>query len=272
MKKVLTIVAYVFLILLAIITVFPFIYMILAGLMTFREATSIPPTLIPASFQWQNYTEVFSKAPFLQYFINTVAVSAITTIATLITSLLAAFALTSLNFKFKGVVIAIMISLLMVPYESIIFTNYNTISKMGLLNSYPALIIPFLTSIFYIYYLNTYLRSISSTFYKAAKIDGASDLEYIRKILIPMSKPALVTVGILTFISSWNSFLWPLLVTNEKKYRLLNNGLSAFTTESGNDVHLQLAAATLTVIPILIIYLVFRKEIIRGVAKNGLKG
>lgn len=272
MKKVATVIAYVFLILLGIITLFPFIYMILAGLMTYSEATSIPPTMFPKSPQWSNYAEVFTKAPFLQYFINTTFVSAVTTIATLITAVLAAFALTNLQFKYKNLVIMMMISLLMVPYESIIFTNYNTISKMGLLNTYLALIIPFLTNIFYIYYLHGYLKGISPTFYKAAKIDGASDLEYIWKILIPMSKPALVTVGILTFISSWNSFLWPLLVTNEKKYRLLNNGLSAFTTESGSDVHLQMAAATLTVLPILFIYLVFRKEIIRGVAKNGIKG
>ncbi|WP_071130705.1 carbohydrate ABC transporter permease [Enterococcus timonensis] len=272
MKRVINIICYLFLIIFAIATLFPFIYMVLAGLMTYSEATSIPPTILPAEFQWVNYAQVFAKSPFLQYFINTVFVSAVTTIATLITSTLASFALTSLNFKFKNVVLAVMVSLLMVPYESIIFTNYNTISKLGLLNTYTALIIPFLTSIFYIYYLNTYLRGISSTFYKAAKIDGASDLEYIWKILIPMSKPALTTVGILTFISSWNSFLWPLLVTNDKSMRLLNNGLSAFATESGSDIHLQLAAATLTVIPILIVYLIFRKEIIRGVAKDGIKG
>lgn len=272
MKKLMTVLSLIFIGILGVITLFPFIYMILAGLMTYSEATSIPPTFIPESFRWENYVQVFEKAPFLRYFLNTVFVSLVTTIATVITSVLAAFALTSLEFRFKKFIIGVMISLLMVPYESIIFTNYNTISRMGLLNSYSALIIPFLTSIFYIYYLNGYLQSISSTFYKAAKIDGASDLEYIWKILVPMSKPALVTVGILTFISSWNSFLWPLLVTNEKKYRLLNNGLAAFTSESGSDVHLQMAAATLTVLPILIIYLVFRKEIIRGVAKNGIKG
>jgi len=117
-----------------------------------------------------------------------------------------------------------------------------------------------------------YLKGIPDTYYKAAKIDGASDLEFIWRILVPMSKPALVTVAILTFISSWNSFLWPLLVTNSSDLRLLNNGLSAFATESGSDVQLQMAAATITVVPILIIYLIFRKEIIRGVAKNGIKG
>lgn len=272
MKYLSNVISYLFITILAVITVFPFIYMILAGLMTYNEITSLPPTLFPKSFQWGNYAEVFHKAPFLRYFLNTVGVSTITTIATLTTSVFAAFALSTLQFKFKKLVIAVMVSLLMVPGEAIIFTNYSTISKMGLLNTYGALIIPFLTSIFYIYYLNTYLKSISVTLYKAAKIDGASDMEYIRRILIPMAKPALTTVGILTFISSWNSFLWPLLVTNEKKYRLLNNGLSAFATEAGSDTHLQLAAATLTVVPVLLIYLVFRKEIIRGVAKNGIKG
>ena len=272
MKKVINYLLLALIVILSIITVFPFIYMILTGLMTYAEATSIPPTLIPKSLQFQNYLEVFQRAPFLRYFANTLFVSLFTTAATVVTSLLAAFALTSLEFKYKKVVTLVMVSLLMVPYESIIFTNYQTIAQLGLLDTYLALILPFLTSIFYIYYLNGYLRGIPSTFYKAAKIDGASDLEYIRRILVPMCKPALVTVGILTFIMSWNSFLWPLLATNTKYYRLLNNGLSAFTTESGSDVQLQMAAATLTVVPILIIYFVFRKEIIRGVAKNGIKG
>lgn len=272
MKKVSTILSYLFIVILAIVTLFPFIYMILGGLMTYSEATSIPPTLFPKHLQWHNYTEVFAKSPFLRYFLNTIIVSLATTIATLITVTLASFAITSLKFKYKNVVLMVMVSLLMVPYEAIIFTNYHTISQLGLLNTYAALIVPFLTSIFYMYYLNTYLKGISPTYYKAAKIDGASDLEYIWRILIPMAKPALTTIGILTFIASWNSFLWPLLVTNDKDMRLLNNGLSAFATEAGSEIHLQLAAATLTVIPILIVYFIFRKEIIRGVAKDGIKG
>lgn len=272
MKKVITTLSYIFIIFMAIITIFPFIYMVLAGLMTYSEVTSLPPKIIPEVFQWHNYVAVFEKAPFLRYFTNTLFVSLVTTAATLITATLAAFAITSMEFKFKNAVLVIFVSLLMVPHEAIIFTNYNTISQMGLLNTYGALIIPFLTSIFYIYYLNTYFKGIGTTYYKAAKIDGASNLQYIWRILVPMAKPALTTVGILTFIASWNSFLWPLLVTNDKNMRLLNNGLSAFATESGSDVQLQLAAATLTVVPILIIYLIFRKEIIRGVSKNGVKG
>lgn len=264
--------ALIFMIVMVIVTVFPFVYMVLASLMTYSEATSSPPTFIPETFQWSNYKEVFEKAPFLRYFANTIFVSLMITLATLLTVILASFALTSLEFKHKNAVIGLFVMLLMVPYEAIVFTNYQTILDWNLINTYVALIIPFTTSIFYIYYMYNYMKSLSPAYYKAAKIDGASDLEYIRRIMIPMAKPALTTVGILTFISSWNSFLWPLLVTNDKNYRLLSNGLSAFSTESGSEVHLQMAAATITVIPIILIYLVFRKEIIRGVSQGGVKG
>lgn len=272
MNKLTKTISYIFLLFMGIIIIFPFIYMLLASLMTHSETISIPPTLLPKHLNWTNFVEVFNKAPFIRYFVNTVLVASIITLATLITSVFSAFALTSLEFRFKKLVKTIFLMLLMVPYESIIFTNYNTIAKLGLLNTYAALIIPFLTSIFYIYYLIGYFNSLPKTYYQAAKINGATNLEYIWKILVPMSKPALVTVGLLTFISSWNSFLWPLLVTNDQNHRLLNNGLTAFITESGSDVQLQLAAATLTIIPILIIYLIFRKQIIKGVAHNGIKG
>lgn len=272
MKKFVTVISYIFIILMMLITVFPFIYMILAGLMTYGEVTSIPPTLIPAQFQWNNISLVFERAPFVQYFINTIFVSGLSTLGTLVTTVLAGFALVKLEFKHKGLLMMVLVSLLMVPYESIVFTNYRTIAKMKLLDTYSALIIPSLASVFYIFYFKNYLTSIPISYYKAAKIDGCSDLEFIWKIMIPLSKPALVTIGILSFISGWNSFLWPLLVTNTKGMRLLNNGLSAFATEAGADVHLQMSAATLTIIPVLIIYFIFRKQIIRGVAKNGIKG
>ena len=148
----------------------------------------------------------------------------------------------------------------------------GTIARMGLLNTYIGLVLPFLTSIFYMYYLQSYFGSISQTIYKAAMIDGASDWEYIWRILVPMSKGGLFTVALLSFISGWNSFLWPLLVTNEDSMRLLNNGLTSFASDAGSETQLQLAAATLTVLPILILYFIFRKQIIRGVVRNDLKG
>ena len=272
MKKVNLVLSKTFIVIMALITLFPFVYMILSSLMTYQEATSIPPTLFPEKFQWGNFALAMEQAPFVRYFFNTILVAGVSTIGTIITSILAGFALVKLEFKYKNALVLGMAALLMVPYEVTVFTNYQTIAQLGLLDTYTALIVPSLASVFYIFYLKEYLTSIPISYYKAAKVDGCSDLEFVNRILIPLAKPALFTMGILSFINGWNSFLWPLLVTNEKKYRLLNNGLSAFATESGSDVHLQMAAATLTVIPILIIYLIFRKEIIRGVAKNGIKG
>ena len=217
--------------------------MILSSLMTFQEATSIPPTLFPKSFRWENFREAMKQAPFVRYFFNTVFVAGISTLGTLITSVLAAFALVKLEFKFKNILSAALVTLLMVPYEVTVFTNYQTIAQLGLLDTYIA-----------------------------PKVDGCSDLEFITRILIPLIKPSLFTMGILSFIGGWNSFLWPILVTNSKEMRLLSNGLSAFATESGTNVQLQMAASTIAIVPILIIYLIFRKEIIKGVASSGIKG
>ena len=266
MGKVSSILEKIFVVIMALITLFPFVYMILSSLMTFQEATSVPPTLFPKSFQWQNFREAMKQAPFARYFLNTIFVAGISTLGTLITSVLAAFALV------KNILSGALVTLLMVPYEVTVFTNYQTIARLGLLDTYTALIVPSLASVFYIFYLRGYVSSIPMSYYKAAKVDGCSDLEFITRILVPLIKPSLFTMGILSFIGGWNSFLWPILVTNSKEMRLLSNGLSAFATESGTNVQLQMAASTIAIVPILIIYLIFRKEIIKGVASSGIKG
>lgn len=272
MKKIFDYLAKFTIVILAIITLFPFVYMILSSLMTYQEAISVPPKLIPESFQFVNYKEAFSKAPFVRYFLNTIFTASVTTLGTLITTILAAFAFVKLNFKGKNIVSLLMAALLMVPYEITVFTNYQTIAKYGLLDTYWALTLPHMASIFYIFYLRGYLQSMPMSYYKAAKVDGCSDLEFIWRVLIPMSKPALFTMGILSFISGWNSFLWPILVTNSSNMRLISNGLSAFTSESGSAVHLQMAASTFAIIPILVLYLIFRNQIMKGVSRSGLKG
>lgn len=272
MKKVSTILSKGFIVIMALITLFPFVYMILASLMTYQEATSIPPTLIPNKPQWENFVLAMKQAPFVRYFFNTIFVSGVTTLGVLITSVLSAFALVKLEFKYKNILVMGMAALLMVPYEVTVFTNYQTIAQLNLLDTYTALILPSLASIFYIFYLKEYLTSIPISYYKAAKVDGCGDLEFIKRIMIPLSKPALFTMGILSFINGWNAFLWPILVTNTKELRLLSNGLSSFASESGTNVHLQMAASTIAIVPILILYLVFRKQIIRGVVKSGVKG
>ena len=271
MKKTSSFLSKTFLIIMAIITLFPFVYMVLASLMTFQEATSAPPTLIPQTLNFSNYSRALEVAPFGRYFLNTVFTALSTTTLILITSILAGFALVSFDFKGKNILTMFLAALLMVPYEITVFTNFQTIAKLGLIDSYAALILPHMASIFYIFYLKGYLQSIPSSYYKAAKVDGCSDFEYITKVMVPMAKPALFTMGILNFIAGWNSFLWPILVTNSKEMRLISNGLSAFSSESGTQVHLQMAGSTIAILPILILYLIFRKQIMGGVGSSGLK-
>lgn len=263
---------YILVILMAIITLFPFIYMLFSGLMTYQEATSIPPSLFPSQLNFANYIEAMSKAPFPRYFLNTSFVSIVNTLGTLITTILAAFSLYFMEFRFKNILEYVMIGLLMVPFEVVVFTNYKTIATLGILDTYWALILPFMASVFYIFYLKKYFSSIPKSYYLAAKVDGCTDLEFIWKILLPLSKNALFTIGLLNFITGWNSFMWPILVTNSPEMRLISNGLSAFATEAGSQVHLQMAASTIAIVPILLLYLVFRKQIIRGVSRSGLKG
>ena len=261
MKQFNTIIAKVFIVIMAVITLFPFVYMILSSLMNFsRRQVSIPPTLIPKSLNWQNFSEAMKQAPFCKIFLQYNFVSGISTLGTLITSVLAAFALVKLEFKYKNILSAVMVTLLMMPYEVTVFTNYQTIAQLGLLDTYTALIVPSLASVFYIFYLRGYISSIPMSYYKAAKVDGCGDLEFITRILVPLIKPSLFTMGILSFIGGWNSFLWPILVTNSKEMRLLRNGLSGIATESGTNVQLQMAASTIAIVPILIIYLIFREK------------
>lgn len=272
MRKIIKVISYIFVIFMAVITLFPFLYMISSALMSFGEVTAIPPKLLPASPQLSNFREAMKAAPFARYFVNTVFVSLVNTLGTLATTVLAAFALSFLNFRGKKFLENFMLALLMVPFEIIIFTNYSTIAKLGLLDTYLALIIPFMASVFYIFYLKEFLRSVPMEFYNAAKVDGASDFEFIRRVMVPMCKQNLFTIGLLNFITGWNSFLWPILVTNTKNMRLISNGLSAFATEAGQLIHLQMAASSITILPILILYLIFRKQILRGVAFGGIKG
>lgn len=272
MKKTGKILSYIFILIMAIVTLFPFLYMISSSLMSFQEVISIPPKLLAEKFQFKNYTEAMKVAPFGRYFLNTVFVTSINTLGTLFTTTLAAFSLNFMNFKFKKILQTFLISLLMIPFEIVVFTNFKTIANLNLLNKYLALIIPFMASVYYIFYLKQFLASIPKDFYNVAKVNGASDFEFIKKVMIPMSRSNLFTIGLLNFIAGWNSFLWPILVTNSKDMRMISNGLSAFATEAGAKIHLQMAASTITILPILILYFIFRKRILEGVSYGGIKG
>ncbi|SCX83554.1 MULTISPECIES: carbohydrate ABC transporter permease [unclassified Butyrivibrio] len=256
----------------AIFTILPFVWMILSSLKTPSELNQMPPVFFPAEPQWVNYQEAWKAAPFARYFVNTLIVTACTTCGVLVTTVLSAFAFSRLNFPGKKTVFSLFLATLMIPGEMLIITNYETIINLKWIDSYKAMIIPWISSAFYIYLLTRFFMQVPESLYLAAKVDKCSDFKYMMKIMVPMNKQAIFSIAILNIISSWNAFLWPLLVTNSQEMRVLSNGLVRFQTEAGSSTELIMAASCMLVMPIIIIYLFLRKYIIEGVTRSGLKG
>lgn len=252
--------------------ILPFFWMVSTSIKTTGETLAIPPVWLPENWQWSNYETALTMAPFDQYFINSVIITLSSTIGEVITSILAAFAFSKLQFFGKNILFTILISTMMVPFELLMIPNYLTLSKMGMINSYWAMIIPFLASVFSVFLLKQNFEAVPKQLYYAAKVDGASDWRFLWQIIVPMSKSSIVTVVILKMIGSWNSFMWPLMVTNETHLRPLPVGLQAFTTEAGTYFELLMAAATIVVLPMIIIYLFLQKYIIKGISNTGVKG
>lgn len=254
------------------IMIFPFIWMILSAFKTSQEIIAFPPKLFPSQFNFSNFVKAFQMAPFAKYFFNSVIVMIFSVICTTFTTILGAFAFSRLEFKGKEVVFAILISLMMIPFEMLIITNYTTIVKMGLYNTLPALVLPFVSSIFYTYILKNFFDTVPDNLYNSARIDGATNWKYLWRILVPMAKPSLYTIILLNALASWNSFMWPLYITSDSTSRTLPYGLQVFTTEAGSYPELLMAASTVIVLPMIILFIFARKYIVSGVSRGGLKG
>lgn len=269
-KKILV---YALLIIGAIIMIFPFYWMLINALKTTQDLTHYPPTWWPSNwFNFENFKVAFSKAPFGRYFINSVIVTICCVVVTGFTTILGAFAFSRLKFKGRDILFSLLLSMMMIPFEMLVITNYTTMAKLNLLDTMPALIIPFTTSIFYTYILRNFFLSIPDSLYYSARIDGASNWKYLWRIMVPIAKPSLVTIMLLNAITCWNSFLWTLLVIDSDLNRTLPIGLYAFMTEGGSDTKLMMAASTVTVLPMIILFLFARKYIVNGVARGGIKG
>ncbi len=266
------IVKYVVLIAGALFTLLPFVWMVLSSLKSGGEIIMIPPTLFPKKVLFSNYVEAWTAAPFPRYFLNTVLVAGITTVGVLLTSILSAFAFARLDFPGKKIVFSLFMATLMIPGEMLLITNFVTITKLGWMDTYQAMIVPWLANVFYTYLLTQFFSSVPDALYLAAKVDKCSDLKFLFKIMVPMNKNAITTVAILSFIGSWNSFLWPLLVTNSKEMRVLSYGLVRFQSEAGAQYQLIMAASCILVLPIVVVYLILRKYILEGMAYTGVKG
>lgn len=267
------IIVYLLLFIGAVVMLFPFFWMLTGSLKTYQQITASPIVWWPNPMQWSNFKTALEYAPFDIYFVNTVIVSVSNTAATLITSIFAAFAFSRLKFRGRDTIFSILLATLMIPSQILIITNYVTVAvHMHLMDTLLALIIPFTASIFYIYLLREFFNQIPEQLYLAAKVDGTSDWRYLWKIMVPNSKNALITIGLFNFIASWNAYIWPLLLTNSTNKRVLSIGLKYFSGEAGTDYQLLMAAGTIVILPLLIIYLFLRRYIMEGVARAGIKG
>lgn len=288
---------YLFLIGMAIVVVLPFYWMVLTALKTTAELSLFPPTFLPtlgvdmmtlfeAFPEWNvpswignieipaNFYEAMQRAPFLVYFKNSIFVGVLTTAGTLITTTLAAYAFARLEFKGRDTLFVLLLATMMVPGEMMIITNFVTVAKFGWLDTYQALILPFMVSTFYIFFLRNTIKQVPIELYKAAKVDGFSDFQFLTRIVIPIVRPTLITITILGLLGAWNAYVWPNLVTSNDLMRLVTNGLkNGFTSTVGRvEQNLQMAAATMVTLPILVVFLALKKYIVRGVSRSGIKG
>lgn len=250
----------------------PFFWMLSTAFKPPNEVLIMPPKWLPSKFMWSNFVEAWQSAPFARYFFNSFFISITTTVLEVITCALAAFAFAKLNFFGKNTLFVLFLGTMMVPGEVLLIPNYITLSRLGWINSYQALIIPWIVSVFGIFLLRQFFLTIPNELYEAARIDGASRFRFLWQILLPLAKPAVVTVALFKFIGSWNAFLWVLIVTNRPEMRTVPVGLARFTTDVGTEFHLLMAASAMAMLPILILFLIAQKQFIQGIARTGIKG
>ncbi len=268
-------VIYVLLSLWAAIVLFPFYWMLLTSVKSYSAYNSeYVPRFYTLSPTLENYADAFTAVPLGNYLLNTLIFAVITTVIMLVVIILAAFAFARLDFKGKNIVFVVFLSLMMIPNELVVITNFVTITNLDLRNTFAGLILPSVTSVFYIYLLKENFEQIPDSLYYAAKVDGTSDLKYLWKVMLPISKPTLVTVTILKVIECWNSYVWPRLITDDEAYYLVSNGIQEIR-ENGfgrENIPAMMAAVTVISVPLILLFLVFRKKIMAGVSRGGTKG
>ena len=257
------------------IVLFPFYWMILTSFKSYGSYNSeYIPKMYTTSPTWQNYNDAFTQVTLGKYFANTLIFTLITTALMLIVIVFAAFAFSRLEFRGKNLVFTLFLSLMMIPNELVIITNFVTITDLGLRNTFTGLILPSVTSVFYIYLLKENFEQIPNELYKAAKVDGTSDLKYLFKVMIPICQPTVVTIIILKVIECWNSYVWPRLITDNANYFLVSNGIQEIR-ENGfgrENIPAMMAAVVAISVPLIVLFLIFHKKIMAGVSRGGTKG
>ncbi len=266
---------YILLLFWALMVLFPFYWMILTSIKSYSSYNAeYIPSFIARSPTLQNYVDAFTTVPLARYLLNTLIFTLITTAIMLVVVTLAAFAFARLEFPGKNIVFTLFLSLMMIPNELVVITNFTTITNLGWRNTFIGLILPSVTSVFYIYLLKENFAQVPDELYYAAKVDGTSDLRYLRRVLIPICKPTMVTIVILKIIECWNSYVWPRLITDDEAYYLVSNGIQEIR-ENGfgrENIPAMMAAVVVISAPLIILFLCFRRQIMAGVARGGTKG
>ena len=268
-------VIYALLTLWGLIVLFPFYWMLLSSVKSYSAYNSeYIPQLITLSPTLENYAEAFTAVPLARYFTNTLIFTLVTTALMLIVTILAAFAFARLRFRGKNAEFVVFLSMMMIPNELVIITNFVTITNLGLRNTFTGLILPSVASVFYIYLLRENFAQVPDELYYAAKVDNTSDLKYLFKVLIPICKPTIITITILKVIECWNSYVWPRLITDNEAYYLVSNGIQEIR-ENGfgrENIPAMMAAVVVISVPLIVLFLIFHKKIMAGVARGGTKG
>ena len=266
---------YALLIFWALMVLFPFYWMLLTSVKSYGSYNSeFIPKLFTLSPTLENYGSAFSQVPLGRYFLNTLVFTVITPALMLFVTVLAAFAFSRLRFRGRDLIFTAFLSLMMIPTELVVITNFVTITDLNLRNSFPGLILPSVTSVFYIYLLKENFSQIPDELYYAAKVDGTSDFKYLWKVMIPICQPTIVTITILKVIECWNSFVWPRLITDDQNYFLVSVGIQEIR-ENGfgrENIPAMMAAVVVISLPLIVLFLLFRKKIMAGVARGGTKG
>jgi len=260
----------------AFVSLVPFVYMISTSLKTIGEA--LGTQFFPKIPQWGNYLEAWDRANFSQYFFNSLKITTISLLGSVSISILAAYGFARTNFPGRDLIFGILLSTMMIPVMVTIIPNFLTVTWLGRIgpikwiNNWPALTVPFMGSVFNIFLLRQFFAQIPDELFDAARIDGSGHLRFLFQVVLPLSKAPLMVILVLTFMGSWNSLAWPLLVTNTPDWRPISVGLSTFVTEAGQEFHLIMAGAFITIIPILILYFFTQKQFTESIARSGLKG
>lgn len=259
----------------ALIVAFPFIWMLFTSLKTNEEARSNKLILVPESPQFENYATAWDgagTATFTTYFRNSMITATLVTLGVLVTSILSAYAFANMEFRGKRLIFILFLSTMMIPFEVTLVPNYQTIQWLGWLDTFPALIVPWMANVFSIFIIRQFFRMIPRDYFEAAQLDGCGHWRYMWQIAVPMASPAIVTVTIFTFLGSWNALLWPLLVTTKPGMRVVQVGLSLLQSDNSPNLNILMAASAIVILPVLLLYLFLQRRFIEGVSGTGLKG